>query len=165
MKLVILAVIASSAIAAAAQSNGKTAPDIKKIPGFISQVACPVVFTDVSLQNDGRFMPVQQGAAQDGSLAFQYKNLSGKLIQSIEIRVELRVKRSVYDLDATTISRDMTLTADAKETLPLHLIAYSLERVTLEQVNYVGGKIWRPKATNTCNYENPATSERIGTLR
>jgi hypothetical protein len=165
MKLVILALITSSAIAAA-QSQANVAPTVdRNIPGFISQAGCPVAFTDVSLTNPGHVMLVKQRTAQNGSLAFQYKNQSGKLIESIEIQVELKVKRSVYDLDAITITRDMTLTGDTEESLPLNMIAYGLGRVTLMQVNYAGGKIWTPTDRSACNYENPRTAEQIGKLQ
>jgi len=59
------------------------------------QIGCPVAFTKVALQRDAHYMPVKQNPASDSSLAFKYKNQSGKLIQSIEIRVELKVKKSV----------------------------------------------------------------------
>jgi len=173
MKLVTLALIAVCAVTAAAQSSTHT----EEIPGLLTvppgmsldnmnlQIGCPVAFTEVALQHNARYMPVKQNTAWDSSLAFRYKNQSGKLIESIEIRVELKVKKSVYDLDATTITRDVTLTGDTSDTLPLNVIAYSVGRVTLAQVNYTGGKVWTPKARNTCNYESPNTSEQIGKLQ
>jgi hypothetical protein len=161
MKLVTLALIALSTTAAIAQSNLKKSPviDLNLLPD--AQAGCPVAFTEVSLTNPGHLMLVQQGTNHNNSLEFQYKNQSGKLIESIEIRVELKVKRSVYDLDATTITRDMTLTHDAEETLPLNLLVYSVGRVTLEQVNYIGGKVWIPKDRSVCNYEQLRGSEQI----
>jgi hypothetical protein len=169
MKLVTLVFIALCTIAAAAQSNNRS----EEIPGLVLvppganpdqmnlQIGCPVVFTDVALKTQARYMPVKQDAGPDNSLAFKYKNQSGKQIQSIEIRVELKVKRSIYDLDTTTITRDMTLTGNTADTLPLNVIVYSLGPVTLQQVNYVGGKVWTPKATDTCSYRRTESAEQI----
>ena len=168
MKLVILALIAAFAIPATAQSNSRN----EEIPGLVVvppgtnpgdtnlQIGCPVAFTDVALKNKARYMPIRDGTP-DNSLAFQYKNQSGKQIKSIEVRVELNVKRSIYDLDATTITRDMTLTGDTADILPLNLIVYSLGKITLQQVNYVGGKVWTPKPTNNCSYLRTNTLEGI----
>lgn len=170
MKLVTLALLGLSAIAAAAQNN--TAPPLI-IPNNgqvtsltkLLQTGCPVVFTNVALHRDARYMPVKQGDPPDNSLAFEYKNESGKLIESIWVRVELKVKRSIYDLDATTITRDMTLTANSEEVLPLDLITYGLGTVTLEQVTYSGGKVWTPGAKKNCRYVSENTSEQIGILK
>lgn len=162
MKLVTLAFIAASTFAAVAQTNAhRNEPaDLDHNPGLVtSQAGCPVTFMNVSLNNPGHMMLVR-GADQNGSIGFQYKNLSGKQLESIEVRVELTVKRSVYDLDAITITRDMTLTGDSEATLPLPAFAYSVGRVTLEQVNYVGGTVWTPKE-KTCSFTQPSTTERI----
>lgn len=161
MKLVTLALIALSTTAAIAQNNMKESPAVDPNSLLDTQAGCPVAFTEVSLTNPGHIMLVRQGANQNSSLEFQYKNQSGKVIESIEIRVELTVKRSVYDLDATKITRDMTLTDNAEETLPLNLLVYSVGRVTLEQVNYVGGKVWTPNDRSSCNYEKPGGTARI----
>lgn len=171
MKLVTLALIAAFTAGASAQSNQQN----EHIPGLLTlppgpivnldemnlQIGCPVAFTNVSLSNPGHFMHVKQSSDPSGSLAFQYKNQSGRMIQSIEIRVELTVKKSIYDLDAATVTRDMTLTGEAADTLPLNVLAYGIGRVTLEQVNYVDGKAWTPKAKNNCTYRGESAAERI----
>jgi len=169
MKLVTLVFIAAFTVAAVAQSNSRSEEilGLEVAPPGINpdqmnlQIGCPVAFTDVALKTQAHYMPVKQDAGPDNSLSFKYKNQSGKLIQSIEIRVVLNVKRSIYDLDAITITRDMTLTGDTAETLPLNVIVYSLGPVTLQQVNYVGGKVWTPKAINTCSYRRTNTAEQI----
>jgi hypothetical protein len=170
MKLVTLALIAAFAITATAQNNRQAVPsetpDLTQAPPPSNQQGCPVAFTEVSLQRKARFMPVKQDAAPDNSLAFKYKNQSGKQIESIEIRVELTVKQSIYDLDTTTITRYMTLTGTSEDVLPLKsLLMYGIGSVTLEQVTYVGGGIWTPGVTKNCSYTNPNTSEKIGTLK
>jgi len=165
MKLVTLALIAASTAIATAQSSAKGNPpvDLNVLPGPNAQAGCPVAFTNVSLETHARLMLVKQGTAQDGSLAFEYKNQSGKPIQSISIRVELKVKKSVYDLDATPITLSMTLTGkDSGETLPLNMVAYGLGRVELEQVIYSDDTVWTAGRANTCSYEKTGTSEGIG---
>jgi hypothetical protein len=165
MKLVTLALIALATTVAVAQSNTIEIPGVYYPPSLNLQIGCPVAFTDVVLKRDARYMPVKQGSAPDSSLAFNYKNSSGKLIESISIRVELKVKRSIYDLDATTITRYMTLTGTSGEVLPLNLLTYGLGSVTLEQVTYVGGEVWTPGANKNCRYVGPASAEQIGTLQ
>lgn len=166
MKLVTLALIAAFAVGVAAQNN--TAPKTPEthIPGITVmppgpivnigdmnlQIGCPVVFTDVVLNRNARYLPVKQDSAPDSSLEFKYKNQSGKQIESIEVHVALKVKLNKYDLDATTVTRDMTLTGGSGEVLPLNVFAYGVVRVTLEQVNYVGGKTWTPD-NSMCNYQ------------
>jgi len=168
MRLVTLAVAFLSIAPAFAQSNLKPAPttDLSITPGSTSQAGCPVAFTDVSLETKAHFMPVRQDFAPDGNLRFQYKNQSGKEIQSISVRAELKVKKSVYDLDATTITLNMTLTGkSAEETMPLALRAYGLSRITLEQVSFTDGTIWNANTKNACSYEHMNGSEQIGKLQ
>jgi hypothetical protein len=180
MKLVTLALIVASAIGAAAQSNPTKNPGASTIPGITAlppgpienigalnlQIGCPVTFTDVALKRDAHYMPIKQGEATDNSLDFRYKNQSGKQIESISVRVELKVKRNIYDLDAITITRYMTLTGNSGEVLPLKsLLTYGLGSVTLEQVSYVGGDVWTPSTNKNCRYKNPNSSEEIGTLK
>jgi hypothetical protein len=164
MKLVTLALAVLSTATAFAQSNVNTVPgiDVTIVPGATSQAGCPVAFTDVALDTKAHFMPVRQDTAPAGSLKFQYKNQSGKEIQSISVRVELKVKKSVYDLDATTVTLNMTLTGKgADETLPLTLRTYGLSRVTLEQVSFTDGTIWNASEKNTCSYNRMNSSELI----
>ncbi len=164
MKLVTLALLALSTTAAIGQSGVNGNPETFSSSGSNLQVGCPVAFTDVVLKRDAKYMPVKQSAAPDNSLAFNYKNNSGKRIESISIRIELKVKKSIYDLDATTITRDMTLTGVSGEVLPLNLLTYGLGSVELEQVTYLGGEIWTSSANKNCRFFSPTTSEKIGTL-
>jgi hypothetical protein len=167
MKLVTLALAILFPAIAFAQSNLKAAPtsDLSVTPRPTSQAGCPVAFTDVALETKAHLMPVRQDATPDGNLRFQYKNQSGKEIQSISVRAELKVKKSVYDLDATTITLQMTLTGKSAETMPLALRAYGLSRITLEQVSFTDGTIWNASTKNTCSYERMNGSEQIGKLQ
>jgi len=169
MKLVTLALVAlctASACAQSATQKAKTSAPAITTATRLGLEDCPVTFTHVALETRAHLMPVQQGAAPDGNLRFQYKNLSGKDIQSISVRAELKVKMSVYDLDATTMNLDMTLTGNgADETLPVALRAYGLTRVTLEQVFFKDGTIWNPGAKNSCSYEQIKGAEQIGKLQ
>ena len=160
MKLIAL-VLFTAAAAAFAQSKPLRDADLTIVPGANTQAGCPIAFTDVSLKASARIMPVHAEMEPASSLAFQYRNQSGKDIRSITVRAELQIKRSVYDLDSITIARDLTLTEDGAETLPLHLITYGLGTVTLEQVAFADGTIWSATTDNGCSYRNPNTSEKI----
>ena len=168
MKLVTLVIITLSAISAWAQNNSTSKPAESPIPGvkvlppgpiqnlgdLNLQTGCPVAFTNVVFKQNARYMPVKLEPVPESSLEFNYRNLSGKQIESISVRVELRAKRSIYDLDAVTLRRDMTLTGRSGEVLPLNVSAYGLVRVTLEQVTYVGGEVWTPAKNANCSYQN-----------
>jgi len=175
MKLVTLFLIAASAIGVTAQSNKQNKPAPSPIPGLTGmppipiqnigdlnlQTGCPVAFTDVALKRDARYMPVNQGTAPESSLAFKYKNQSGKLIESISVRVDVKAKRNIYDLDAITSARDMTLTGESGEVLPLDMLAYGLVRVTLEQITYTGGDVWTPGKNKNCMFMNNGSNLQI----
>jgi hypothetical protein len=173
MKLMTLALIGLSTISAVAQMNKQDGPATGSIPDEIFyppslnlQIGCPVAFTDVSLKRNGRVMQVKQDTASENSLTFNYRNDSSKKIDSISIRVELKIKRGIYDLDATTIARDMTLTGKSGEVLPLkNLLMYGLNSVTLEQVAYVDGDVWTPGKNKNCRYVSPSSSEEIGLFK
>lgn len=175
MKFITLVLIAASATGASAQSNTQQkSPDVH-IPGMTIpppgpilniddlnlQTGCPVDFTNVDLKQSARYMPVkQQETGADSRLKFNYKNQSGKQIKSIEVHVVLNVKPSIYDLDATTVTHDMTLIGHSGEVLPLNLFAYGVVRVTLEQVNYADGTVWTPNKIS-CHYNKFSGIEQI----
>ncbi|HVW76020.1 MAG TPA: hypothetical protein VHB45_00300 [Alloacidobacterium sp.] len=132
----------------------------------VSQAGCPVAFTNVSLENPARLMPVNQyDVANNSSLSFQYRNQSRKQILSIDVQIELRVKRSIYDLDTTSILMNQTLTGRETGKLPLTTHAYSLGRVTLQKVSYVDGTIWTANEQSPCRYEASGGAQEIGELR
>jgi hypothetical protein len=155
------------------QKNAATVPGeaFKYVPpGMPSelnpQAGCPVIFTDVALKTNAHFMRVRQGAPPDRSVDFQYKNQSGKLIAAISVRADLKVKKSVYDLDTTTVTLNMALSGTgAEEILPLTMLAYGLDRVTLEQVSYIDGTIWTADTKRACSYQSPSSSLMIGKLQ
>ncbi|WP_158748233.1 hypothetical protein [Acidobacterium sp. S8] len=164
MKLTFLALVTLSATALAQNATPGSPADFRQNPP-ISQVGCPVSFTTVALETKARLMPVQVGQPQDGSLSFEYRNQSGKKIQSIAVRVELLMKKSVYDLDATPIALNMMLAGNgAVETLPLAIRAYGLTRVNLQQVTYSDGTIWTAGDKLHCGYA-PQGTENIGKLQ
>ena len=134
----------------------------------VEQSPCPVRFTDVSLKTKGHMMLVHPENSPDGDLAFQYENQSGKTIQSIAVRVALKVKQNVYALDTTDLTIDMALTGKGlEETLPLNIRGqvYAVNHVTLERVSYTDGTTWAASAGNTCRYEKQRGAEEIGKLQ
>lgn len=131
-----------------------------------SQVGCPVAFTSVSLENKVHMMLVNQyDPASNSSLSFQYKNRSNKQIQSVAVQVELRIKRSIYDLDTNTLMINLTLTGNETSKLPLTTRAYGLGRVTLQQVTYTDGTIWTASEKSPCQYEAFSGAQQIGKLQ
>ncbi|HEV2272571.1 MAG TPA: hypothetical protein VGR96_00320, partial [Acidobacteriaceae bacterium] len=74
-----------------------------------NQTGCPVVLTGASVATKARYMPVNRYApSETPGLDLRFRNMSGKAIRSATIRVQVRYKQSVYDLDSTT--RNLFLT-------------------------------------------------------
>ncbi|HEX3435206.1 MAG TPA: hypothetical protein VHT24_00445 [Pseudacidobacterium sp.] len=147
MKLATLACMLTVAVSAFAQTN--------------PQSSCPVVFTNVALKSHATYLPVQTGASSSGNLGFDYKNLSGKEIQSIAMNVELTTKKSLYALDATPVTIKMLLTGNSIEAaLPQVGYVYGIGSVTLEGVAYTDGTTWNA-GKQVCQYNNPGGPEQI----
>lgn len=169
-RYVILGCAFFAATAAFTQGNAQPNSRPGMQPSRISspQQDCPVRFTKVSLRNQAHIMLIRPNGAPGGDLAFQYQNQSGKTIQSMIVRVSLKVKRNVYALDTTDIQLEMMLTGKGlEETLPLDAreYVYAVHGLTLERVSYADGSIWTASAQNTCRYEGAAGAEEIGKLQ
>lgn len=129
------------------------------------QSGCPVVFTNVALKRNTHYLPVTQPISSGGNLDFQYKNITGKQIQSISIQVEVRAKKSLYDLDAAAITADMVLTGNSTEVaLPPLGFVYGIDHLTLERVRYTDGTVWDTPQKSACHYGLPGGAEQIGKL-
>jgi hypothetical protein len=130
-----------------------------------SQAGCPVVFTEVALKRNAHYLPVKQTVSSGGNLDFQYKNESGKQIQSISIEVEVKAKRSLYDLDAMRVIADMVLTDNStEEPLPPLGYVYGIDHLTLERVRYADGTVWNAPKQSACHFGLPGGAEQIGKL-
>jgi hypothetical protein len=167
MKLTILActfLLAASAFAQDKPQQNSASKAPQSALALLSQQGCPVRFTDVSLLGSGHIMLTRQDASSSGDLSFQYQNESGKTIQSLAVRVTLKLKHDVYALDATDFTLDMTLTGQGlQETLPLNVsgYVYGLNHVTLERVSYSDGTAWSAADENSCRYEKSGTTQEI----
>jgi hypothetical protein len=175
MKLSALALLVAAATACFAQSAAPNSGDAKShqvMPAIgdltsrpqSSQTGCPVVLTNASLNTKAHYMPAagkSGSAGGNGDLSLQFRNMSGKQIQSVGIVAELNVKRSVYDLDATAIQLHLMLTgtgsldknSDLSRMVPLTVAAFGLGRISVEQVNYSDGTVWNAASTNNCSLE------------
>jgi hypothetical protein len=130
-----------------------------------SQAGCPVVFTEVALSRNAHYLPVKQAVSSGGNLDFQYKNESGKQIQSISIEVEIKAKRSLYDLDAMQVIADMVITDNStEEPLPPLGYVYGIDHLTLERVRYADGTVWDAPKQSACHFGPSGGAEQIGKL-
>lgn len=133
-----------------------------------SQAGCPVQIVEASFKRPAEFMLTSENSAISGpTLRLDYKNSSGKNIDSVVLTGWIKVKDSLYELDSVThpfileLSRKALLSRDTQATQTLKLAdnALGLDRIELSQVNYADGSIWKPKRLN-CVYPYMGSLER-----
>jgi len=130
-----------------------------------SQVGCPVELTSASILPKGRLLPVKNSGSGYGDLQLGFRNVSGKQIRSISVVAELKIKRSVYDLDSTTVDVKFALPglfssdkdSTISRTMALTVGAFGFDRVRLEQVEYADGTTWSVNRLVSCSVANQGT--------
>jgi hypothetical protein len=118
-----------------------------------SNVGCPVMLTSANLTPKGQYLPVRAdtGEGKNGDLHLAFRNMSGKRIESVGIMAELKVKRSLYDLDSITIDVHLEFAGtaivdkdrDVMLTIPIAKRALGLGSVILDTVTYSDGTVWK----------------------
>ncbi len=127
-----------------------------------NQTGCPVVLTGASVATKARYMPVNRYApSETPGLDLRFRNMSGKAIRSAAIRVQVRYKQSIYDLDSTTRNLFLTVAGtgitdgerELSRLIPLRSEVFGLGLVELKRVNYADGSVWKAEARNSCGFE------------
>jgi hypothetical protein len=122
--------------------------------------ACPVVLTSANLTPHLMLLRAEGDSSRDGGLDLEFRNASGKSIDSMEFSVQILARKSIYDLAATRIHLDLAAygARSADETfaqlrhlsLPEGMNPSIVESVTLKQVFYEDGTVWTAKNDSFC---------------
>ena len=122
---------------------------------------CPVQLSKVSLTRPPRLVLASGWVdGRHAKLSLQYANTNGKDIQFIEVKADLLVKKSIYELDATKIGVDLVLWrggvlargGSESQALPVKGDAFGLSTVDLEQVVFTDGTTWTPSPSQMCEF-------------
>lgn len=133
-----------------------------------SQAGCPVQIVDASFKRPAQLMLTSQPQTESGpTLRLNYRNFSGKDIESIVLTGWIKVKDSPYQLDSVTHPFDLTLSrksllskdVEASEALKLAGNAIGLDRIELARVMYGDGTTWQAIRSN-CVYHLDGNLER-----
>jgi len=133
------------------------------------QAGCPVQVLAASFERPAQLMPTAAQVRADGAptLRLNYRNLSGKDIESVRLTGYVKVKDNPYQLDSVTrpfdvvLSRKALLGKDVQATQALKLAANAigLDRIELSRVTYADGTSWQPERRN-CVFSNAGGMER-----
>jgi hypothetical protein len=132
-----------------------------------NQTGCPVQIVNASFDRPAELMlTAHSRAASAPTLRLDYRNFSGKDIESVVLTGWIKVKESPYQLDSVThsvqldMSRKGLLGKDVQATQALKLSANAIgfDRIELSQVTYVDGTTWKPQ--RNCVYANVGSTER-----
>jgi hypothetical protein len=132
-----------------------------------SQAGCPVQIVSASFDRPAELMLTAHSRSGSGpTLRLDYRNFSGKDIESVVLTGWIKVKDSPYQLDSVShavaleLSRKALLGKDARATQALRLAANAIgfDRIELSQVTYADGSTWKPE--RKCVYANAGSTER-----
>ncbi len=132
-----------------------------------NQTGCPVQIVNASFDRPAELMLTARSRAESApTLRLDYRNFSGKDIESVVLTGWIKVKDNPYQLDSVThsvqldLSRKALLGKDVQATQALKLAANAIgfDRIELSQVTYVDGTTWKPQ--RNCVYANVGSTER-----
>ena len=141
------------------------------LPGITPpQSGCPIVLASATAAPEAHYLPVAQ-AGSTPSLDLRFRNASGKAISSVAVTAELRVKTSVYALDATTLDIPLTFSVTqivnrdrdqlAQLRLPQNVLIFAVTRIGLTQVTFADGSVWTAPQHNSCVLNQGGEPESI----
>jgi hypothetical protein len=132
-----------------------------------TQDGCPVRILNGSFERPAQLMLTVQAQVDTGpTLRLDYRNFSGKDIESVVLTGWIKVKDSPYQLDSVTHPFSLELSrealgkdVEATQALKLASNALGLDRIELSQVIYADGTTWKPERKN-CIYRPGGNLER-----
>ena len=145
--------------------QGRSTIDLENM--ISSQSGCPVQIVNAYFERPAEFMLTAHSRAQSApTLRLDYRDFSGKDIESVVLTGWIKVKDNPYQLDSVShsvalqLSRKALLGKDVQATQALRLAANAIgfDRIELSQVTYVDGTSW--KAQRKCVYANAGSTER-----
>jgi hypothetical protein len=75
----------------------------------VKQRWCPVNLISATIDTPARYLPVTTPEANSASLDLTFRNASDKKIDSASLKVQVKAKKSIYDLDAYTITTHLEI--------------------------------------------------------
>jgi hypothetical protein len=134
-----------------------------------SQTSCPVVLLSAFVDTPARYLPVDEATREvkSRSLDLTFQNMSGKKIESAALKVQVKVKKSIYDLDSSTLTVHLEIpeievaSGELSRRIPLRVPAFGVGQVVLEQVTYADGSTWSAMTGNTCGLNGPDSLMRL----
>jgi hypothetical protein len=136
---------------------------VQSLENTRAQAGCPVQILKASFDRPAQLMLTARTQVDDGpTLRLDYRNLSGKEIDSAVFTGWIKVKDSPYQLDSVTHPFQMEVSQkallDGGQAFKLVSNAIGFDRIELSQVTYVDGTTWTPE--RNCVYANVGSSER-----
>jgi hypothetical protein len=124
--------------------------------------ACEVSIVSAAFDRPARMMLTSRTKGTAPSLRLELENHSDKAIVSIDVAARVKVKDSVYQLDS--VERDLRLhlgRGDGWQRLQLAESAVGFAGLTIAQVTYADGSVWRPESGHACGFANHGGTERV----
>ncbi len=129
---------------------------------LIKQRWCPVDLISATIDTPARYLPVTTPEADSGLLDLTFRNVTDKKIESASLKVQVKAKKSIYDLDAYTFTTHLEISGidvasgERSRRFPLPVPAFGVARVILESVTYADGSTWSRKAGSGCRLDGQA---------
>jgi hypothetical protein len=146
--------------------SGVLSGDLESEPN--SQDGCPVRIENASFERAARLMLASDREGRNApTLHLDYRNFSGKEIDSVVLTGWIKIKDSPYQLDYALhpfqleLSREAVLGKYAQATQALRLAndAFGVDRIELSAVNYADGTSWTAKR-KSCVYRYLGATQR-----
>ncbi len=142
--------------------QGPGAVDLENM--ISSQAGCPVQILNASFERPAQLMLTSQTNTSTGpTLRLDYRNFSGKEIDSAVFTGWIKVKDSPYQLDSVTHAFQLEVSQNALlvggQAFKLASNAIGFDRIELSRVVYADGTTWTPER-QSCVYANMGVTER-----
>ena len=140
--------------------NAQQRLDLERL--VVRQMWCPVDLVSATIDTPARYLPVTTPEANSGSLDLTFRNAADRKIKSAALSVQVKAKKSIYDLDAYTLTTHLEISGievasgELSRRLPLPVPAFGVAQVILESVTYADGSIWSRKSSSGCRLNGQA---------
>jgi hypothetical protein len=134
--------------------------DLERQP--VKDMWCPVDLISAKIDTPARYLPVTTPQGYSGSLDLTFRNAANKKIKSAALKVQVKAKKSIYDLDAYTLTTHLEISGidvasdQLSRRLRLPVPAFGVAQVILESVTYADGSSWSRKSGSGCRLDGQA---------
>jgi hypothetical protein len=134
--------------------------DLERQP--VKHMWCPVDLISATIDTPARYLPVGTLESDSASLDLTFRNAADKKIKSATLKVQVKAKKSIYDLDAYTVTTHLEISGidetsrQLSRRFPLPVPAFGVAQVILESVSYADGSSWSRKSGSGCRLDGQA---------